>query len=159
VLPQPPRKRGAFVNQVEGGKWLVSLHTRFEKDLPTNHEEMLAFAEEIEVPEVAEFLKKAVIAGPVHTYRKPEANWRRYDKLEWFPEGLLVRRRHDDPSTDGACPWGWLQASAWTMSSSAGRTAAADWTDWRRLFPEAIALAGSVEREHARGCRLRRGHR
>jgi 2-polyprenyl-6-methoxyphenol hydroxylase-like FAD-dependent oxidoreductase len=51
---------------------------------------MLAFAEGIEVPEVAQFLKKATLAGPVRTYHKPEATWRRYDKLTRFPEGLLV---------------------------------------------------------------------
>ncbi len=63
VLPNPPSKRGAFIGKVEGGNWLVSLHTRFEKDLPKTHDEMVAFAEGIEVPEVAAFLKKATVAG------------------------------------------------------------------------------------------------
>ena len=90
VLPSPPNKRGAFIGRVEGGKWLVSLHTRFEKDLPKSHNEMVTFAEGIEVPEVAEFLKKASVAGEIRSYRKPEATWRRFDRLERFPERLLA---------------------------------------------------------------------
>jgi 2-polyprenyl-6-methoxyphenol hydroxylase-like FAD-dependent oxidoreductase len=90
VLPNPPNKRGAFVSKVEDGKWLVSLHTRFEKDLPKSFEEMQAFAAGIEVPNVAEFLKKASIAGEIRSYRKPDATWRRFDRLERFPERLLA---------------------------------------------------------------------
>ena len=90
VIPNPPRKRGAFASQIEGGKWLVSLHTRFEKKLPASHDEMIAFARDIEVPDVADFLTRAKIQGPVRSYRKPDATWRRYDKIEHFPDGLVV---------------------------------------------------------------------
>ena len=90
VLPNPPHKRGAFVAKVEGGNWLVSLHTRFEKDLPKTYAEMLAFASGIEVPDVAEFLEKASLAGEIRSYRKPDATWRRFDRLERFPERLLA---------------------------------------------------------------------
>ena len=50
INPDPPRKRGAFIARTEGGRWLVSLHTRFEKELPASHDEMLAFARAIETP-------------------------------------------------------------------------------------------------------------
>jgi 2-polyprenyl-6-methoxyphenol hydroxylase-like FAD-dependent oxidoreductase len=90
VLPNPPLKRGVFISPVEGGRWLVSLHTRFEKDLPKTYEEMLAFAAGVEVPDVHAFLKTATLAGPIRSYQKPEATWRRFDKVSRFPEGLLV---------------------------------------------------------------------
>lgn len=90
VIPRPPQKRGAFVSKVEGGRWMVSLHSRFEKQLPESEDEMLAFASASEVPDVADFLQQARLAGPIRTYRKPHATWRRFDKCERFPNGLLA---------------------------------------------------------------------
>ena len=87
VIPSPPNKRGAFIAPIENDRWLVSLHTRFEQDLPTSHDEMTAFASGIEITEVADFLANAVIDGPVRSYRNRDATWRRYDKLDRFPEG------------------------------------------------------------------------
>ena len=89
ILPSPPNKRGAFVSLIEHGGWLVSLHTRFEKKLPTSQEEMIAFASEIETPDAAEFLKEAKIQTPIRSYRKMEAAWRRFDQLASPPDGFL----------------------------------------------------------------------
>jgi 2-polyprenyl-6-methoxyphenol hydroxylase-like FAD-dependent oxidoreductase len=99
VLPEPPAKRGAFVARLMDDRWIVSLHTRFESDLPKTYQEMVAFAETIEVPDIAAFLARAALDGErgergengeIRSYRKGEAVWRRYDKAERFPEGLLV---------------------------------------------------------------------
>ena len=90
VLPNPPNKRGCFVGQIEGGRWLASFYTRFEKHLPQSQDDMLAFAKEIETSDVSEFLARAKIASAVRSYRKPDATWRRYDRLTAFPDGLLV---------------------------------------------------------------------
>jgi hypothetical protein len=40
--------------------------------------------------EIADFISAAEIQGPVRSYRKLEANWRRFDKSERFPDRLLV---------------------------------------------------------------------
>ena len=90
VLPSPPNKHGAFVSLIEDGKWLVSLHTRFEKKLPTTQEEMLLFADEMETPDTADFLKQAKLQTPIRSYRKLDATWRRFDKLASFPNGFLL---------------------------------------------------------------------
>jgi 2-polyprenyl-6-methoxyphenol hydroxylase-like FAD-dependent oxidoreductase len=90
ILPAPPCKRGSFVGLIEDNRWLVSLHTRLEKELPKSYDEMLAFAREIETPDTLELLTAAKIRSEVRSYRKPAAYWRRYDKLEAFPDGLLV---------------------------------------------------------------------
>ena len=90
VLPEPPTKRGGFVARVHEDTWIVSLHTRFERELPRSHQEMLAFAETIEVPDVAAFLRHATLQGEVRGLRKGEAVWRRFDRTERFPDGLLV---------------------------------------------------------------------
>ncbi|MFN0025607.1 MAG: FAD-dependent oxidoreductase [Acidimicrobiales bacterium] len=90
VLPEPPITRGGFVALVEDGLWMVSLHTRFERDLPRTHDEMVAFAETLEVPDVADFLRRATPQGDIRSFRKSEAVWRRFDKAARVPEGLLV---------------------------------------------------------------------
>ena len=76
--------------RVKDDTWIVSLHTRFEKDLPRNYDEMVAFAATMEVPEVADFLRRAVLDGEIRSYRKGEAFRRRFEKATRFPEGLLV---------------------------------------------------------------------
>ena len=90
VLPEPPAKRGGFVAMLQDGAWIVSLHTRFEKELPKTYDEMLAFAETIEAPDVADFLGRATPESEIRSFRKGEAIWRRFDKLTRFPDGLLV---------------------------------------------------------------------
>ena len=90
VLPSPPKKRGAFVSLIEDGKWLVSLHTRFEKRLPATQEEMIEFASEIETPDTADFLKEAKVLTPIRSYRKLEATWRRFDREANLPDGFLL---------------------------------------------------------------------
>ena len=90
VLPSPPNKRGAFVSLIEDGKWLVSLHTRFERKLPATQEEMIEFASEIETPDAADFLKQAKVLTPIRSFRKLEAAWRRFNKVANLPDGFLL---------------------------------------------------------------------
>jgi len=90
ITPEPPAKRGGFVARLHDETWIVSLHTRFEQPLPKNYDEMLAFAETFEVADVAAFLRQASLLGEVRTFRKTQAVWRRFDRAERFPEGLLI---------------------------------------------------------------------
>jgi 2-polyprenyl-6-methoxyphenol hydroxylase-like FAD-dependent oxidoreductase len=90
LIPTPPAKRGGFVVRIENDQWMVSLHTRFEKTLPKTHDELTEFAAGIDISDFAEFLGEAHLAGPIRSYRKRDATWRRYDQLDPFPDGLLV---------------------------------------------------------------------
>jgi 2-polyprenyl-6-methoxyphenol hydroxylase-like FAD-dependent oxidoreductase len=115
ILPSPPNKRGAFASLIEDGKWLFSLHTRFEKALPATQQEMIAFASEIETPDAVDFLKQARIETPIRSYRKLEAAWRRFDKQASFPDGFLVlgdSMTSFNPIFGQGMSTAWLQAVA-----------------------------------------------
>ena len=115
ILPSPPNKRGSFVSLIEDGKWLVSLHTRFEKTLPATHDDMIAFASEIETPDTVDFLRQAKAQTPIRSYRKLEAAWRRFDKQASFPDGFLVlgnSMTSFNPIFGQGMSTAWLQAVA-----------------------------------------------
>jgi 2-polyprenyl-6-methoxyphenol hydroxylase-like FAD-dependent oxidoreductase len=147
IVPSPPLKRGGFVAKAEGGRWLVSLHTRFERELPTSQNEMLAFARGMETPEIAKFISAAKIQNPVHSYRKPEASWRRYDKSERFPDRLLVlgdAMTSFNPIFGQGMSIAWLQASALDQLLQARSDEARDLAGLGRDY---LPLAGRISRE------------
>jgi 2-polyprenyl-6-methoxyphenol hydroxylase-like FAD-dependent oxidoreductase len=145
ILPTPPNKRGAFVNLIEDGKWLVSLHTRFEKKLPATHEDMIAFANGIEAPDAADFLGQAKVLTPIRSYRKMEAAWRRFDKEANVPDGLLMlgdSLANFNPIFGQGMSTAWLEAVALENLLSQ-RAAAGRGLDGlaRDYFPEAARIS------------------
>ena len=154
IQPKAPLKRGAFIAKTEGGRWLVSLHTRFEKELPSSHEEMSAFARDIETPEAAIFLSGARIQGPVRSYRKLDASWRRYDKAQRFPDGLLVL---GDAMTSFNPIFGQGMSIAWLQASALDQLLQARSEDQRGLSGlgiEYFPLAARISREAWNGSTL-----
>jgi 2-polyprenyl-6-methoxyphenol hydroxylase-like FAD-dependent oxidoreductase len=148
ILPSPPKKRGAFVSMIEDGKWLVSLHTRFETKLPATHEEMIAFASEIETPEAVNFLKEAKILTPVRSYRKLLAAWRRFDKQAKAPDGFLLvgdSIASFNPIFGQGMSVAWLQAVALEnlLAQRAGERRGLDGLA-HESFPEAARIAGQA---------------
>ena len=154
IQPSAPLKRGAFIARTEGGRWLVSLHTRFERELPSSQEEMSAFARGIEAPEAADFLAAAKIQGPVRSYRKLDASWRRYDKAQRFPDGLLALGDaivSFNPIFGQGMSVAWLQASALDQllrARSEGQRGLSG------LASDYFALAAQVSREAWNGSTL-----
>jgi 2-polyprenyl-6-methoxyphenol hydroxylase-like FAD-dependent oxidoreductase len=154
IQPNAPLKRGAFIAKTESGRWLVSLHTRFEKELPTSHDEMSEFARDIGAPEVVNFLDVAKIQGPVRSYRKLDATWRRYDKAERFPEGLLVlgdAMASFNPIFGQGMSVAWLQASALDRLLEARSAANRDLSGLGRDY---LPLGAEISREAWNGSTL-----
>ena len=87
-VPVPPDKRYGVMLPVEGGRWMVSLGGRCGVEPGDDPAAFLDYAERLACPVIFERLADAELLGPIRRYRKPTANWRRYERLERFPERL-----------------------------------------------------------------------
>ncbi|MFH8607038.1 NAD(P)/FAD-dependent oxidoreductase [Streptomyces sp. NPDC018029] len=86
------REPGRFgvVYPIEGGRWLATLSCTRGAQLPTHEDEFLPFAENLNHPILADLLRDAEPLTPVFGSRSG-ANRRLYpERLEQWPDGLLV---------------------------------------------------------------------
>ncbi|MFD4628491.1 NAD(P)/FAD-dependent oxidoreductase [Streptomyces sp. NPDC058284] len=86
------REPGRFgvVYPIEGGRWLATLSCTRGAQLPTTEAEFIPFAEKLNHPLIAELLRDAEPLTPVHGSRSG-ANRRLYpERMEQWPDGLLV---------------------------------------------------------------------
>lgn len=91
VPPDPPRTRGAAAIPIEDGQWEVILQGVHGDDAPTDREGLVAFAEGFPVGEVAELVRdREWTSEGVHHYPFPASVRRHYDRLDRFPDGLVV---------------------------------------------------------------------
>ncbi|OYR53741.1 FAD-dependent oxidoreductase [Halorubrum halodurans] len=91
VPPDPPRTRGAAAIPIEDGRWEVILQGLHGDDAPTDREGLVAFAESFPVPEIAELVRDREWSGAgIDRYPFPASVRRRYDRMDRFPDGLVV---------------------------------------------------------------------
>ncbi len=84
------RKRGGVMVVQEGERWTLTL-LGFAADPPPRDEEgFLAFARSLAAPEIYEVIKNAEPLSDPLPYPFRASQWRRYDKLDRFPEGFLI---------------------------------------------------------------------
>ena len=122
VGPRRTRPAGLAIVQQENHTWIVTLEGFIAHHPPTEADEWLEAAVALTPPQCAAALREAEPITDISAHRFPSNLWRRYDKLDRFPGGLLVGRRlglHQlqpdlRPRNDGRCPGG----------SGAGRAAA-----------------------------------
>jgi 2-polyprenyl-6-methoxyphenol hydroxylase-like FAD-dependent oxidoreductase len=90
ISPAPGRPTGMFLFGYENDSWMFTVFGMVGHEPPRDLAGMLAFAEGY----APEHLLAAVRAGepisPVVQHRMPSSQWRRYDKMRRFPDGLLV---------------------------------------------------------------------
>lgn len=89
IFPKPPGTRGGIVAPVGPDRWYVSLSGCAADAPPRDAAEMCAYARTLDAPWIAQLLAGArALEGPT-LFRRPLANWRRYDLLERPLPGLL----------------------------------------------------------------------
>lgn len=86
----PHNTRTGYIFPIEGGRWLVSAVGFFKDYPPEDDKGFLAFARSMERPDFYEAIENAEPLSPVTSFRFPANRWRRYDRLERFPAGLLA---------------------------------------------------------------------
>lgn len=90
VLPTLDRPEGAGLLPYEDGTVIVTLFGLAGHKTPIDQRGFLASAAEAFPPQVAAALRGGEPIGEVSTQRYPASVWRRYHKLNRFPQGFLV---------------------------------------------------------------------
>jgi 2-polyprenyl-6-methoxyphenol hydroxylase-like FAD-dependent oxidoreductase len=90
TLPSPPsNRRGAFLSQVEGNRWLVSLGGNHDVKPPEDEAGFLEFAQQLRTPTIYYAIKSAKRCAPIARYGLKASRWRHFEKLERFPAGII----------------------------------------------------------------------
>ncbi|WP_436902912.1 NAD(P)/FAD-dependent oxidoreductase [Halovenus halobia] len=91
VAPDAPRTRGGALIPVEGGRWEVIIQGIHGDDPPTQRDDLLEFADTLPVSEFGTLLRSQEwLSDEAQRYPYPASLWRRYEKLDEFPDGLVV---------------------------------------------------------------------
>jgi 2-polyprenyl-6-methoxyphenol hydroxylase-like FAD-dependent oxidoreductase len=90
VTPYPGQPRAAGVFRQEGSKFVVLLAGMVGEDPPMDEAGMLAFAETLDVPEVAEVLRTSAPLDDPVKMRFPASVRHHYERLDRYLDGFLV---------------------------------------------------------------------
>jgi 2-polyprenyl-6-methoxyphenol hydroxylase-like FAD-dependent oxidoreductase len=90
ISPAPTRPRGMALFAYENDTWLFTAIGLAGHEAPSELTEMLAFVQDFAPRHVMAALQAAQPLGQVARHRMPCSQWRRYDKMQRFPAGLLV---------------------------------------------------------------------
>ena len=90
IVGFPGHPRGAAVIRQEGEQFVVLLCGILGEDPPTDDEGMLAFAESLPAPDVADVLRSAKPLDDAAKMRYPASQWHHYEKVARHPDGFLV---------------------------------------------------------------------
>ena len=90
IGPVPGRPTGMALFGCENDTWLFTVIGMAGREPPGDRAGMIAFAQEFGPPHVLAAVRAAEPLGEVARHRMPSSQWRRYDKMCRFPDGLLV---------------------------------------------------------------------
>jgi 2-polyprenyl-6-methoxyphenol hydroxylase-like FAD-dependent oxidoreductase len=90
VSPIPGRPRGMFLAAYEHDMWIFTVFGMTGQEPPGELSGMLAFARDYAPAHVHAAVSVGEPIGDVVRHKIPHSQWRRYDKLRRFPDGLLV---------------------------------------------------------------------
>ena len=90
ISPAPGRPTGMFLSGYENGTWMFTVFGMLGHEPPRDLAGMLSFAQEYAPAHLLAAVRAAEPLGEVARHRMPSSQWRRYDKMRRFPNGLLV---------------------------------------------------------------------
>jgi 2-polyprenyl-6-methoxyphenol hydroxylase-like FAD-dependent oxidoreductase len=82
--------RGGVALAAEGDRWMVTLYGMGADAPPADHEAYTDFANRLPVPELHRLIRAVEPVGDVRRMRIPAGIRRRYERLDRFPDGLIV---------------------------------------------------------------------
>ncbi|MCX5375114.1 NAD(P)/FAD-dependent oxidoreductase [Streptomyces sp. NBC_00091] len=90
VQGRPDSPRGGVLVPLEGDRWLVTLIGNGEHAPPTKDPEFLDFARTLRSPAIYDAIRDAEPLSPPAGFRATANEWRHYERMDRWPEGLLV---------------------------------------------------------------------
>ena len=90
VSANPERPTGVAALRQEDDLWVVTVEGFAGHHPPTDPDAWLEMAARLAPPAFAPAIRGAVMVTDISAHRFPANLWRRFDKLDRFPEGLLV---------------------------------------------------------------------
>lgn len=90
IGPAPGRPTGMFLTGYENDTWMFTVFGMVGHEPPRDLAGMLSFAQEYCPVHLLAAVRTAERIGEVTQHRMPSSQWRRYDKMLRFPDGLLV---------------------------------------------------------------------
>ena len=90
VSPAPGRPTGMFLVGNENDTWIFTVYGMVGHEPPRDLAGMLSFAQEYAPAHVLAAVRAGEPIAPVVQHKLPSSQWRRYDKMRRFPDGLLV---------------------------------------------------------------------
>jgi 2-polyprenyl-6-methoxyphenol hydroxylase-like FAD-dependent oxidoreductase len=90
ISAAPGRPTGMFLFGYENDAWLFTVYGMVGHEPPRDLAGMLSFAQEYAPAHMLAAVRAGEPIAPVIQHRMPYSQWRRYDKMQRFPDGLLV---------------------------------------------------------------------
>jgi 2-polyprenyl-6-methoxyphenol hydroxylase-like FAD-dependent oxidoreductase len=90
IGPAPGRPTGMVLNGYEHDTWMFTVFGMVGHEPPRDLAGMLSFAKDYAPAHLLAAVRAGEPLGPVVQHRMPSSQWRRYDKMRRFPDGLVV---------------------------------------------------------------------
>jgi hypothetical protein len=91
LIPQPPHEtRMGLLLPMEGDQWMVSLCGWHRDYAPADRAGFLDYARTLPVPDLYHAIKDAEPVTPIAVHKIPSNQWRHYERMARFPEGLAI---------------------------------------------------------------------
>lgn len=87
---EPGRYTGMFLSRYEDDRWMFTAWGMLGHEPPEDFAGMVSFVAPFAPRHILAALTSAEPVDPTRRHRMPSSQWRRYDKLQRFPEGMLV---------------------------------------------------------------------
>ncbi|QRM35364.1 NAD(P)/FAD-dependent oxidoreductase [Microvirga sp. VF16] len=90
VITGKPSPRSGLIFPIEGDRWLVTLPGFSNEPMPQDDQAFLTYARSLAVPDLFETIRQCEPLSQIKHFRFAGSLRHRYERLEHFPEGLIV---------------------------------------------------------------------